>query len=250
MKTHLQINRPEPNEILATLKTNNFTIDPVGGVILASFAGFSTMMLVIMMSQSGILGMFGLLGGMAFVFLKKSGRAEYLLTRKGIYQNMTPFLDGALGFKPFLRFFSFPSIYSYQVQDDMDRSLQGYTKLTLSLSVSPGKVILTNKKNPEQFVKFKMEFLKLVEQKNETALPPFRTQPQTTKPAQPHIIKKKKSFYQTAFAKFLAIFFLAMTVVLLYLSFTGVLNFRNSFRLYLIIIPGTIFMFYKSFKKV
>ena len=245
----MQINRPISNEIIARLNTNNFTMEPVGGIVLASFAGFTTMMTSMLISQNIVIGMLGLFGGMAFVFLKKSGRAEYLLTENGIYQFMSPFVKGALGFKPISRFFPFQSIHNYRFQEDMDRSLQQYNKLSLSLSVAPNKIILTNKKNPDQFIQFINEFKKLVEQTNETAAAPNSTGPKIDQPTQPHIIKKKRSFYKTPFAKVLAIFFLAMTIGLMYLGFTGVLNGRNSFRLYALVIPGTIFMVWKSFGK-
>ncbi len=234
----MKIERPKQDEILARLNNNNFVMNPLLGVAITGIIGFNVMMASIYISQSGYVGMFVLLGTIGVILSFIAGRAEYLLTNEEIYQSLTPFVSDLFQIKSKERFFPFELIYYYQVGEDVDRSMQPYKKLTLNMSIEPNKLILTNKKEPDEFEQFVAEFEVLIGDKNKQAEQTVEEKLEVDKLWQPQIIKKKKSFYETVLAKVLSLFFLVLTIGFLVLSLLGVLSFSGLFRVYILLVPG------------
>ena len=63
-------------------------------------------------------------------------------------------------------------------------------------------------------------------------------------------LKERKGFYETLFAKIITVFFILLSIGLIYLFIIGTLGkATHIFRLFIIIIPGTIYMAYRVFGK-
>lgn len=264
---------------LTSFTTNSFSEHPMGVIGMAVFVGMGLMFLSIIFGAPILLSMICLLGGIFLVYGYKVGRTEYTIYPEGIAQNIHLFIPKALGRKPKERFFEWGDIKSYRHDEDFKRSLESYEFIKLYLKKSPGQVWITNEKNKEGFESFRDAFLSIVD--NETSLQLIQrnnsSTSSTTEPEKEFLkhdatiaqssaresqslhekkqkektvhIKKKRSFYKSIFAKLLTIFFLVLIVGFISYGVVNGMRVGNWFRVLLILLPGTAYMFYRSFVK-
>lgn len=220
----------------------------MGNIMLATFAGMSLMMLGIAIGLPIIANMALLMGAIYLVIKMRSGKAAYTVNEKGVQWQQKSHYKKIFT----TQFFPWEKIKSYTRGTDRTRSMEEYDYIKIYVEGPPGKLVFnTQRGDKKKFKEFVAAFEMYVEQKN--------TSPATTlssrkgnyaKSASKGSKKKvvqKKNFYQTFFAKLLTLFFMALTLVFLYIWITGGLSFTNLFRVFVIIIPGTLYMTKKVF---
>ena len=253
---------------IAAFTTNSFVGNPYAVIIMAISSGMTLMFLGIMSGMPVIISMILLFGGILGVYGFGIGKVYYAITDTGIEQHIRRFIPYQLWGKKEKRFFPFSAISSYKNDTDRTRSGGEYEFLKLYLKKSPGEIWITNQHDDAGFQKFKEAFFTLIKQPiavqaqpNEQVnkiLPPssktvdwqatssIASNTDETKLSIP-IIKERKSFYETFFAKLLTIFFTLLTIFLVWiLAFNG-MRFTNWFRVLFIILPGTVYMIYRVF---
>lgn len=175
----------------------------------------------------------------------RSGSVRYDLYSWGFTQHLSPTFNKNRRIK---RVFTWDDVKSYQVGIDMNRQKQEYNYLKLSLRKAPNHIqIQDTESTMDMFMRFREAFVEQIEHFNaspETATP-------APSPAEPvhRPIKKRKDFYKTFVAK---AFTLVMVVFSLVLVGYVVMNFgdvrrTNMFRIFAIILPGTLYMVYRVF---
>lgn len=239
-----------PSEILATFKTNSFSGNPLGAIILATAVGLCTMFLGIAIGAPVWLSMLLLLGGILLIFGFQSGKAEYHLFTDRIERVVHPAIPYAK-----VRHLTVPlsRIRSYRRSKDLSRSGRETEQLKIQLRMSPGTIWLSDQVFPDQFTLFADRFEEAVLDYNSRV----KTQKKAdhAKPLSPVShnadlpITKKRNWYKGTFAKLLSVFFLFFTVVIFFFYLKGSLSYTSMWRLFIILIPGTIYMLYRSFIK-
>lgn len=190
---------------------------------------------------------------------------EYWIDGEQLEEKLTP----KLSFMPFLKpkhnFYKWAELDTYIEDTNMNRysGEQRYLKLTYK---NPKRVVIINEGNnsstKEQYAFFIHAFNALLadEPVAETTIatePLLQTTANTTEniapTAKPINARQQKSFYQSWAGKALAIFFTLLSAVFLGMyffpqAFGGLeLKGTNSWKLWAIVIPGTIYMLNKAF---
>jgi hypothetical protein len=89
---------------------------------------------------------------------------------------------------------------------------------------------------------------------HDETVPPGEGEKSQAEPAkipenEPLHILHEKNFYDKPIAKVLSIFFIGLTLIFIYLMARGYGYWTSFVRLLFVMIPGTIYMAYRSFKK-
>lgn len=240
----------KPSEILATFKTNSFSGNPIGAIILATAVGMCAMFFGIMVGAPIWLSMILLLAGILLIFGFQSGKAEYHLYTDRIERVVHPAIPYARVRRltvPFSR------IRSYRRMKDLSRSGNEVEQLKLQLRMSPGTIWLSDQVFPDQFTLFSDQFEEAVEAYNNRVSQQKKAD--RSKPLEPVSynkempIKKKRDWYKSIAAKLIGVFFLFFTLAVFIIHLRGGLSTSGMWRLFAVLIPGTIYMLYRSFVK-
>lgn len=234
-------------QIPIQLKAKGFLSDPITTIVLATFAGMSTMAVCLILHAHFIISITALFTGIIVVYIKRSGHINYTLSSTGIHQEAKPFINNTfLAFKPRSSFFEVDNLVSYRIQKDMTRSMQKTETIILQLNCKPYKIWIYNQKDPEGFKVFKRELLRLIETRNHKKVV---SETGSINQSNIKVIEKKRDFYHTPFAKILTIIFVAISLGTIYLVFTGFMNTRNLFRVIFILVPGILYIVIRVFGK-
>ena len=237
----------EEKEILSTFETNGFFKDPISSIVMATMVGMF-LMFTFMMVAGVIGGMIGLLGGILLVYGFWAGRARYYLTEKGLGRRMEPFVAKWIKRGVKEQFIPFEHMVSYRADKDLNRGMQEVEFLKIKLKTSPHRIWINNQKNPDGFFEFRDRFIEVVRNRNEKTIKKREEVKSQSVSGTP--IVEKKSWYTTLFAKIITWIFILSSLGLLLLYITGDLS-RNTqlFRLFYIVIPGTIYMVIRVFRQ-
>ena len=186
--------------------------------------------------------------------------STYTVNGKGILQESVPYLRGFTLMKNKTEFYPWSEVTSYKADSDLNRSL--FEKQYIKVFFKNGKRIniLEGKSEAEslEFFKFKEVFESLVDNYNNTSSYTI-SQDQKAGDSSPTVtgnrsfvnppIKHLKGFYSTFHAKILTLIFLILTLAVAYPLYLGYGSASSYFRFLVILIPGTGYMFYRSFIK-
>lgn len=224
-------------------------------------AGMSCAFIAISAGGGALLCMCALFVPMLLIAGYFGGKGAYSIDEKGISKSMTSYIQLGAFSNKLNESFSWSQVKSYKTGKDLNRSLNEYEYLEVRL---PGGRIwqITNKANANEFSAFRDAFLQYAQGINSEA----SKQNMQTEPAAPHIaqqadthltmhasepIKREKSFYEKPIARF---FLWAMVLVVV-----GVVGFiiihpqtisgATLFRLCFVLIPGTVYLFYRVYGK-
>ena len=239
---------------LAQFTSNSFVGNPIGVIVLGTAAGMGLMMVGIMLGAPIILSMILLLSGIGLVYGYMIGKVQYSLFSGGIEQRIRKFIPYYLSKKEETRFIAWQNIKSFKIDTDFSRQLQEYEFIKLYLRTSPGEIWITNQIDKPGFERFKETFVLKMEEftpqsdvENETSVSYSSTKQVKPVSSSRPVIKQKKSFYATVFAKILTLFFVIVSLGLVWYGLINGMRLTNWFRLAIILIPGTIYMVYRVF---
>lgn len=225
-------------EAISTLNSNGFYGNPALGIVVATFGGILLMSFGIMLGAPVLLAMLLLMGGIAAVFGYISGTTITRLYPNGIQQEIRLFIPYKLRGKVKERFIGWNDIRSYRIDTDTSRSMQEYNYLKLYLRKRPGRIVLTDRKDKGGFQAFITAFEKLVRGEEVSVVGKQVS-------ASGKMIKKRKSFYSTVWAKLIMLVFVSLSIALIYFGVKNGMNERNWFRLLAIVVPGTVYICYR-----
>jgi len=263
--------------VITSLSNRGFKTNPAATIIIATFAGMFLMFFGIMLGSPILVSMILLIGGIYFVYGLMAGYTHYDLPEKGLSKSFESFLSKYFKNHRDYSFYPFTSIKSFSITKDLSRSLKEVKTLKIHLDRAPNTLWITNQINPDQFELFSQAFVETVNRYNqgaeETAAQKAKTLnleenvvlPREIAPLKvdaesfseksiPVVnprrkIKRKGGFYKTFWAKLLTVIFLIMSIIFLVLWAGGYLGPTHVFRLLIIILPGTMYMFYRVFMK-
>lgn len=240
--------------LLAQFTTNSFVGNPIGVIILGTAAGMGFMFVGIMLGSPIVLSMILLFAGIGLVYGYMIGKVQYSLYADGIEQRIKKFIPYYLKKKEETRFIKWEQIKSFKNDTDFSRQVKEYEYIKLYLNTPPREIWITDQIDPVGFNVFNSAFLLKMQE--------FTPQPQAENEAtisyssfknvQPSssikpIIKQKKSFYNTVFAKVITLLFVAVSLSIAWFGIINGMRLTNWFRLGIILIPGTIYMVYRVF---
>jgi hypothetical protein len=258
-----------PEAIRATFTTNSFASNPYMVIALGVILGTTLMFFGIIIGVPVILSMVLLFAGIGIPYGYGMGKVQYSLTQQGIEQNIRRFIPYAVKGKEEIRIITWDKISSFKTDTDKKRYGGDYEYIKIYLKTSPGEVWITDQQDKAGFQIFKDAFLLMVgdvnAQKVKAATATLQQQPVTVnypsineghnRQQSGHLhpinenplIRQRKSFYETFFAKALTLFFTLFTILLIWIiSYQG-MHFTNWFKLMFIVLPGTVYMLYRVF---
>lgn len=161
--------------------------------------------------------------GLIFVLLKKS---RFELTDIGITETLMPYLEIIPG-KPKVKQFSWSQIKTFLLDENWNRSwgMQKYLKINFpgyQMAIWEGKT----ETEKQAFQKLSDYFIAHVPKE-----------------------RRKKSFYDKPFAKFLALFFAGITLFFMFLAYSGFLSPTSLLKLAIVLIPGSALFLNRVFRK-
>ncbi len=260
-------------EVLARFTTNSFVTNPYGAIAIATVAGMMFMSVGITAGGPIWLSMVLLIGGILLVYGWLAGSVTYELHTKGIRLRINRFIPDYLGRPPKEKWVLWKDIRSYKNDKDWSRQFKEYEFLKLYLRTSPGEIWLTDQHNKSGFVAFKEAFLTQVKQVNELSRQRKQEEAQMTSASVVkggpenggtssfdgvgssggreigHVIRQRKSFYKTIWAKVITIILLVLTVTLAVYTSGADQKFTHFYRINFVLVPGTIYMIYRVFVK-
>ena len=237
-------------EAIETLETNGFYLHPAATIAMATAVGLGAMMPVTMLGAHVFAAMGALLGGIRLVLGIFSGKVSFRLTETGLHREFRPFLSAFMGSKTHAQFFPCDSITSFKRDRDFSRSMKETEFLKISLRDAPFTILITDQVNAEGFTRFADAFVAQVENLNRKRTVPLLPPSVGTTPVKsPPLIRRKKSFYETVFAKLLTILFLFSSVALVLAVFSGEARWTYVIKLGIVILPGTAYLVWRVFIK-
>jgi hypothetical protein len=258
-----------PEAIRATFTTNSFTSNPYMVIALGVFLGTTLMFFGIIIGVPVILSMVLLFAGIGIPYGYGMGKVQYSLTQQGIEQNIRRFIPYAVKGKEEIRMITWDKISSFKTDTDKKRYGGDYEFIKLYLKISPGEIWITDQQDKAGFQIFRNAFLLMVGAVNAQKAKAAKAtlQPQPVSENSPSIneghyrsqsdvlhsinenplIRQRKSFYETFFAKVLTLFFTLFTILLIWIFCYQGMHFTNWFKLMFIVLPGTVYMLYRVF---
>jgi len=233
------------DDALATFNSKSFINGGLFSNILIVVVLSMFVMSAFMMFGSPIwLNAIALMATMYLLIRMRSGNSSYSVFEWGFTQSIKPFLQTR---KAFVRSFTWEEVESYKVGIDMDRQHKEYNYLHLDVTKAP-KSIRINDQNADMatFLSFRNVFVDQIESYNSSA---DNTLFKARDGAHPiHHVKAKQDFYKSIWAKLLTIVFVVFSVLaIIYVSKTSDVRATNLYRIFIVVIPGTIYMFYRVF---
>lgn len=240
-----------------TYITSAHTLPNLPILILAmTVLGMSGMFMAIMLGAGILICMLALLAPMLLVMGFVAGKTEYALDETGLTKTVKPFFFK----KPNVSSLKWNEVTGFKNGTDMGRGLRQYEYLEIYFK---GFITwqINDQKGRDGFLKFKDEFLKAVEQYNHSSpmettafSPAYPNQPGAaaktiSSPVYP-LIERKKTFYETVWAKVFFWMVLMFTIaVLIFLVFNPhYMSISAAFRILLVIIPGLVYLGWRIYR--
>jgi hypothetical protein len=257
----------------AYLKVNYMEPGMMAGVVFgATFAGMGAMFTLIIVGAPVWLTVAVFLGVIALVIFSLIYTGEFWLYNDRLEQKLTPKLPIVL--KPKQAVYYWRDLDSYLLDSELTRS-SGERKYIKLYFINPNRVVAFNEGNDadtrRQFAAFAEKFVVLLDTKEaidsdqsvksvidapdspeNTIADAEYLQPQPII-ENPIKARRREGFYDTIWAKILTLVFLVCTAIILALYFfpetfgLSPLNGRNSWRLWAILIPGTLYMMGRTY---
>ena len=220
------------------------------GVALATSVGFAVMFVMIMLHLPQLVISLGLVAGIFITLVLIGGNTTYLLTNKGVERVVKPIALRSFGISH-KQFFSLDKIKWYSTGSDMNRSYKEYDYLIIKFSGAGQKWKITGPMDEDSdFKTFLETFIKISEAYN-LSMQPISGRMASKPEVRTHhsSIKRKKAFYETMFAKAFTLFLLVLLAAVLVFYFYNphYLKLANIWRIMAIIVPGTLYMVYRTF---
>lgn len=235
------------DEPVTKLQTNGFFVQPAVGIFIGTAAGMGLMMVVILAGGHPFLAMGALFAGILGAFGVLSGKMCFELNENGLSREFRPFLARFVRRKASQQHFDFADIVSFQREKDLSRSMKEVEYLRIKLRTAPFTILITDQANPDGFRMFADAFEGQVHRFNEIPTPvPIDALPE---PKPRVIIRRKKGFYGTVWAKILTFVFVWATLGLISAVILGEAKVTHILRMAIVIIPGTSYMVYRVFLK-
>lgn len=210
------------------------------------------------------IAMAAFMGALFLGFGLVTGEVTYTIDEGGLTKEVDPTMFKHFWRKKTFQYYPWDNIMSFKAGVDANRSYEEFQFLTI-ITAKGGKLELNDKKGDKaSFTNFEKVFRQYVAavEKGMVADPskPVSARlekemgseaPQEARTSiLKHSIKEKPNFYQTTTAKALTILFILLSLALAGIVLTGGdLRMTNFFRLAFIIVPGTIYMYYRVFVK-
>lgn len=250
----------------AYIKVNYMEPGMMAGVVFgATFAGMGAMFTLIMLGAPVWLTVIVFIGIITLIIFSLLYTGEFWLYNDRLEQKLTPKLPLAL--KPKQAVFYWRDLESYLLDSELSRS-SGERKYIKLYFINPPRTVAFNEGNDaesrEQFAAFADKFIALLETKEtssgDQSVNTIDESPKTIENTaasvefiKPIKARARKGFYDTIWAKLLTIVFLVCTATITALYFfpetfgISSLSGINSWRLWAIIIPGTLYMMSRTF---
>jgi len=175
----------------------------------------------------------------------RSGSVRYDLFSWGFTQHLSPTFNKNRRIK---RVFVWDDVKSYQAGIDMNRRKQEYNYLKLSLRKSPDRIqIEDTDSDMDAFMSFRQAFIEQMESYNAS---PDSVAPESVPTVRLHKpIKRRTGFYKTFTAKAFTLVMIVFSLVLVGYVIVNMGDVRrtNMFRIFAVILPGTLYMVYRVF---
>lgn len=228
--------------------TGNFTI----GLIMVLSLSMSMMFLFVMLGLPIMLTTVLFIGSIVLFIALLAGNTEYTITKEGISRKVSTMLSNITGLTR-EQSFKWDEIEWYETGSDLNRSMREYNYLTIKFKgIGNQWKISDSAGGRDAFIIFGDAFVKLAEAFNDKEQPigarvSNREEPRLERKA----IKRKKSFYETIFAK---VFTVATTIFLacliaFYFFNPQYLKGTHVSRISLILLPGLSYLLYRTFIK-
>ncbi|MGV3596920.1 MAG: hypothetical protein ACO1PI_03575 [Bacteroidota bacterium] len=257
----------------AYIKVNYMEPGMMAGVVFgATFAGLGAMFTLIILGAPVWLTVIVFIGIIALIIFSLLYTGEFWLYNDRLEQKLTPKLPLAL--KPKQAVFYWRDLESCLLDSELSRS-SGERKYIKLYFINPPRTVAFNEGNDaesrERFAAFADKFIALLDTEktsgNDQSVNTVIESAPTTENAEANnayvkqqpVVEKpikaraRKGFYNTIWAKLLTVVFLVCTATITALYFfpetfgISSLSGRNSWRLWAIIIPGTLYMMSRTF---
>lgn len=227
----------------------NCRILPFGiwaSVAIACGIALNVMYVLIYFDAPEMLSTVALVGLIALIIYLLMSEATFTITDKTIERNLSS--KSALFRKNSNKIYTWNDIKSYKSGTDKGRYRGEYQFVTIYFK--NGDTWEFNDNYGEQsiaFGAFLTVFLEKTKQHNEQAQ---RSKQEATASIHTEVpvleIERKKTFYETIFAKILTIVFIVF-IVAIYVYGKNYMSATSYFKLYIILIPGVAYMYYRTF---
>lgn len=240
--------------------TNSLSKNPKKTILKEMFLGMALMFIGISLGLPSLFSVILLIGGILLIFGREVGKINYALYPNGIHQEIKNFIPFYLRGKIEKRFIQWSQIESFKIDFEFSRSLKEYEFLKLYLTIHPKEIMVTDQLNPNGFMEFKQAFLQKMEgfainnsvnNKSDQSFVRSKLLNKNPVPSNqtnhPIVIRQRKGFYDTLFAKILTIFFVFLTLGLITAGVLFKIQFTSWFKIAFVMIPGTSYMCYRVF---
>jgi len=205
-----------------------------------------------------------LLGIIVFFVLAFSVRVKYEINGSVITKEAVPLINNFPFMNaPPVEVKNMSQIKFYQEGRDLNRSYETYEYLIVGFNDGVKWKIVTKKETLPEFNPLKTAIIGKIEEINRDSstkpvqstvtqmqAPVFR-QPvyEQSKQVIPPKIKRRKGFYESVWGKLVSVFFLIFTTLLIVFYFYNpeYLRATHLYRLFIILIPGTFYLLYRTF---
>ena len=204
------------------------------------------MFLSIFTGMPMLVSMIALIGGIFLILSFFLHNATYTVSVDGLKVTYIPKFRWAL-VKTSERSFRWTDIKAYKLEDNIRKNTLDVKKVFTIYPKNHPSIVINNSTDTEkaEIANFYEAFVKFGK-----AEPAAVSQAQPVERSDKFKIIRKKSFFEKPIAKVVAIFFVAVTILIIAaVALFGAFSPANLFRIFVVLIPGTIFLLYKSFQR-
>jgi hypothetical protein len=227
-------------------------------LLVAVYVGMMVMFTLIALAANVFVTVVALMVTMYVVIALIVYKGTYTLDESGIHESLVPYVSLFNLKKAQDRHFTWQQVGAYKLSEDASRYDLDFSKanqkviFTLYLKDPTYKIVFNNGKTAATkaaFGLFIKEFLAKVEDVNRTGTPYVTAGPARylAEAEDGPVIRRKKSFYEKPIAKLVTILFIVFTIGLVSFMIQGYGSATNWFKLLFLIVPGTLYMAYRSF---
>jgi len=187
-----------------------------------------------------------------------AGEARFTLDGDALTRAWRPFaadlplLAGLGARREEVRRVPWEAVRSFVHDRELSRSFQEVEYLAIEVDAPRARLLVTDRQDPAGFAAFRDLFLEHVHAAAVAAGPASRPVPSgsatlhTTHPTTPAPIARRRGFYERPVAHLLTALSLAVTLAAMLLAAAGVLDAGHLFRLAFVIVPGTLYMVWRT----
>lgn len=220
----LQAGRDDGAPTVPSLRTRGFAGHPVLSIAAVCAVGLLAVSVAAMVGIHPLISIPLHVAVIVAALAWLAGDARVRLTDEGIERTVTPLMAKFFAVPDRHQRLGFDDIRAYRRDSDRSRFRGEVAFLTLSLRRPPYRVTIHDMSGKAEFEAFADAFEVL---------------------AARHNIQRRSGFYQSVLARVLTLAFAAIAVALGVLAMNGSLSPQNLFRLWAIIVPGTMYIAYR-----